>query len=183
MPLRPFWPLRLALLLLLSLSGRLRGQATDNTPPWDQRGWLFVGVGGGSIKESLAVTGGGSYSAGPLMLTLRRGEARQWYGDGIDGTAFLIGARSTGTRGFVSAQLGPSAVHRFHTCDCSGNDWTGPTHGALAFDVAIQGNWMIAGIGFDAFGNLLPSSHRYAAFAVMVELGWFGRDHPDASAR
>ena len=42
---------------------------------------------------------------------------------------------------------------------------------------------MIAGIGFDVFGNLLPSSHRYAAFAVMVELGWFGRERRDAGDR
>ncbi|HKN67786.1 MAG TPA: hypothetical protein VJW73_15995, partial [Gemmatimonadaceae bacterium] len=100
--------------------------------------------------------------------------AEQIFGDGVRETAFLIGVRSTGTRSFVSAQLGPSTVHRFHTCDCSGNDWTGPTRGGLAFDVAVQGNWTIPGIGFDAFGDLSPSSHRYAALAVMVQLGWFG---------
>lgn len=183
MSLRSLLPLRLALSLLLVFSGQVHAQGATKPDPWPQRGWLYLGLGRGSIKESLAGTIGGSYSAGPLMLTLRRSEARQWYGDGIDETAFLIGARSAGPRGFVSAQLGPSAVHRFHTCDCSGNDWTGPTHGAIAFDAAVQANWIIPGIGFDLFGDLLPSSHRYAALAVMVQLGWFGHGQQDAGDR
>jgi hypothetical protein len=33
---------------------------------------------------------------------------------------------------------------------------------------------VVPGIGFDVFGDLLPSNHRYAAFAIMVQLGWFG---------
>ena len=114
MSFRSLPPVRLTLSLLLVLVGRLHAQDATKATQWLQRGWLFLGLGRGSIKESLAATIGGSYSAGPFMLTLRRSEARQWYGDGIDGTAFLIGARSTGARGFASAQLGPSAVHRFH---------------------------------------------------------------------
>ena len=167
---RGFFPVRFALALVLCLSGRLYGQ----TGGWPQRAWIFLAIGRGSIENSIAGSYGGSYSPGPLIFTLRNSGAEQIIGDGVEETAFLVGVRSTGPRGFVSAQLGPSAVHRFHTCDCSGNDRTGPKHTGLAFDVAVQGNWVIPGIGFDAFGDLAPSSHRYAALAVMVQLGWFG---------
>src|SRR4051812_40585750 len=125
MLLRRFLPLRLALLLLPCLSSRLHSQATTDANRWPQRGWLFLGIGQGSIKESVAGTFGGSYSAGPLMFTVRQSGAEQLFGDGIDETAFLMGVRSGGTRSFVSAQLGGSAIHRFHTCDCSGNHTTG----------------------------------------------------------
>ena len=174
MPLRAFLLLRVALTLLLCVSGRLHGQTPATTDAWPQRGWLFLALGKGSIENSIAGSYGGSYAPGPLIFTLRNSGAEQIFGDGVEETAFLIGVRSTGPRSFVSAQLGPSAVDRFHTCDCSGNDWTGPKHTGLAFDVAVQGNWVIPGIGFDMFGNLFPSSHRYAAVAVMVQLGWFG---------
>ena len=165
---------RLALLLLVIMSSRLHGQATTKANPWPQRGWLFVGLGRGSIKESLAGTLGGSYSTGPLMFTVRRSGAEQLFGDGVDETAFLMGVRSGGTRSFVSAQLGGSSVHRFHTCDCSGNNSTGAAHFGFAFDVAAQANAVVPGIGLDLFGDLSPPSHRYIAFAVMVQLGWFG---------
>ena len=167
--------LRFTLLLLLAVSSRLSGQAATNGNAWPQRAWLFAGLGTGTVKGSLAGTIGGSYSPGPLIFTVRRSEAAQWFGDAIDDAAFLVGVRSAGHRNFVSAQLGLAAVHRSHTCDCSGNDWTGPTHGGLAFDVAVQGNWVIPGVGFDVFGDLFPSSHRYAGVAVMVQLGWFGQ--------
>jgi len=166
-------PFRSTLLLLVAVSSRLQGQAT-NTSRWPQQGWLFVGLGRGSIENSVAGTYGGSYSPGPLIFTLRNSGAEQIFSDGIEETTFLIGVRSPGARSFISAQLGPSAVHRCHTCDCSGNDWTAPTHGGLAFDVALQGNWVIPGIGFDVFGDALPSSHHYVALAVMLQLGWFG---------
>src|SRR5689334_5466709 len=165
--------LRLVLLLLVLSSG-LQAQATTSSNQWPQRGWVFLSVGLGSIENSLAGAFGGSYSPGPLIFTLRGSGAAEFSGDGIQEGAFLIGARSSGARDFVSAQLGPSAIHRYHSCDCSGNNWTGPIHGGLAFDVAVQGNWGIPGIGFDFFGDLLPSTHRYAALAVMLQLGWFG---------
>jgi len=38
----------------------------------------------------------------------------------------------------------------------------------------VQGTWTIAGIGFDAFGDLVPSRHRYVAFAVIIQLGRLG---------
>ena len=167
-------PLRFTLLLLVAVSSRLQGQATTTTNRWPQRAWLFAGLGTGSIKGSLAGTIGGSYSPGALIFTVRRSEAAQWFGDGIDDAAFLVGIRSRGARNFVSAQLGPAAAHRSHTCDCSAADWTGPTRGAIAFDLAAQSNWLIPGIGFDVFGEAFPSSHRYAAVAVMLQLGWFG---------
>ena len=174
MPFRLFLPIRLALLLLLVLPGPLHAQATAGRNRWPQRGWVFLSLGQGSIKSSFAGAYGGTYSPGPLVFTLRNSGAAQFFGDGIEETAFLMGVRSAGARGFVSAQLGPSAIHRYHTCDCSGNDWTAPTHGGLAFDVAVQGNWTIPGIGFDVFGDLFPSSHRYAGMAVTLQLGWFG---------
>ena len=40
--------------------------------------------------------------------------------------------------------------------------------------MTAQSNWFIPGIGFDVFGDVFPSSHRYAAVAVMLQLGWFG---------
>lgn len=174
MPLPGFLAVRVALALFLFSSGRLYGQTAATTDGWPQRGWLFLAVGKGSIENSIADSYGGSYSPGRLMFTLRNSGAEQIFGDGVEETAFLIGVRSTGPRSFVSAQLGPSAVHRFHTCDCSSSDRTGPKRTGLAFDVAVQGNWVIPGIGFDVFGDLFPSSQRYAALAVMVQLGWFG---------
>ena len=159
MPRRRFLAHRITLLLLIAVSSRLYGQATTSTNRWPQRGWLFVGLGRGSIANSGAWTYGGSYAPGPLIFTVRNGGAEQLFGDGIGETAFLMGVRSTAGRSFVSAQLGASAIHRYHTCDCSNNDRTGPTHSGLAFDVALQGNWTIAGIGLDVFGDALPSSH------------------------
>ena len=175
MPRQRFLPLRLTLVLLIGASLRLPGQTADSTNGWPQRGWAFLGLGEGSIESAVAGTYGASYSPGPLIFTVRNSGAEQLFGDGIEETAFLIGVRSSGVRSFVSAQLGASAIHRFHTCDCSSNDRSGPTHSGLAFDVAAQANWVVPGIGLDVFGDLLPSSHRYAALAVMVQLGWFGQ--------
>ena len=178
MPLRGSLPLRFTVLLFIALSGPLHGQATSSASGWPQRGWLFLGLGRGSIKESAAWTLGGSYSAGPSIFTLRQSGATELTREGISETAFLAGVRSGGARSFVSAQLGPSAVHRYHSCDCSSTDWSEPTHGALAFDVAAQANWAIPGIGLDLFGDLYPSSQRYIGLAVIIQLGWFGSERP-----
>ena len=174
---------RVSLCTLLCAPSLLYAQAQTTTNPWSQRLWLFVGLGQGSIKESVAWTFGGSYSAGPLIFTLRQSGATELNREGISETAFLAGVRSGGARSFVSAQLGPSVAHRYHSCDCSSADSSEPTHGALAFDVAAQANWVVPGIGFDLFGDLFPSSHRYVGLAVMVQLGWFGSERPSAADR
>lgn len=164
----------LAPLFVLGFSARAGAQTSDSTNSWPQRVWAFAGVGRGSIERSLAGTIGVSYAPGPLLFTFRRSGAAQWFGDSIGESAFLVGLRTHGSRAFVSGQLGVSLVNRSHTCDCSGGDWTGPTRSALAFDLAAQTNYVVAGIGVDAFGAVSPSGYRYAGVALIVQLGWFG---------
>ena len=167
--------IRLLVLVLLALPASMRAQKPDSTDAWPQRAWLFFGLGPGSLRGSLAASYGGSYSPGPLIFTIRHSGADQiWFGGRIEETAFLAGYRSHGKRAFWSAQLGESAIHRAHTCDCSGGDWTGPTKSAVAFELAAQANYAVAGVGVDVFGTLQPPSRRYAGVALVVQFGWFG---------
>ena len=166
----------LALLVFFVLPKQLVAQTPSADNAWPQRAWAFAGLGRGSIQSrAIAGTVGGSYAPGPLVFTIRRSGAGQFpFGDAIGETALLIGVRSPGKRAFLSAQVGVSAIHRSHTCDCSGGDWTGPTQSATAFDISAQANQIVAGIGLDVFGTLGSPGRRYAAMAVIIQLGWFG---------
>lgn len=170
----------LPVLLIFARVARAQGTTAvraDTSASWPQRVWLFAGLGAASIPtSSLAAVAGVSYSPGPLIVSVRRSGAAQLFGDGIDEHgAVLARIRSRGKRAFVSAQLGPSQLHRYHTCDgpC-GSQWTGPTSSALAFDPSATANYVIAGAGLDIFGTLVPSSVLFYAAAVIIQLGWFG---------
>jgi hypothetical protein len=162
-------------LLVTLVSSAQAGAQLQTGNSWPQRLWVFAGLGRGSIEGSLATTFGASYSPGPLIFTLRRSGASQWFGDGIDEAAFLAGVRTSGSRAFAAAQLGTSGIHRYHTCDgpC-GAAWTGPSRSAIAFDLSAQANYIVPGIGVDIFGAVYPTSHRYTGVAVILQLGWFG---------
>jgi hypothetical protein len=143
---------------------------------WPQAAWISGGLGVGTWPSgSLAGVASGWYTSGELALGVRIGGASQIFGEQRSDQALLVGARTPGTRGFLLAAAGVGRIASSRSCDgpCSGG-FTRPSATALAYSFEGHGNLDLAGIGLVMFGALGPTSVRYNAFAITVNLGWFG---------
>ena len=144
--------------------------------PWPQRGWISVGVGAGtSPYGSLAAVATGWYSVGPVVAGVRHAGAGQWFGEQRSDQAFLMGARTRGSRAFLLGGVGTAKVESSWTCDgpC-GSGITRPSTTEMAYAFEAHANASIVGLGVMMFGVLGPTSTRYNALALTIDAGWFG---------
>jgi hypothetical protein len=152
----------------------VRSHATAN--PWPQRLWISGGAGIGSYPYgSLDAIATGWYSVGPLAVGVRRGAAGQWIGEQRSDQAFLVGARTQGSRAFLLGAVGTAKAKSWRTCDDCGEVTPRPSTTEMAYSFEAHGNPVpLFGIGATMFGVLGPASVRYNSFAVTLDVGWFG---------
>jgi hypothetical protein len=143
---------------------------------------MSAGLGAGTWPYgSLAATAEGWYSVGPIVAGVRLGGAGQLRFDGPDeqrnDQAFLIGARTRGSRAFLLGAVGVAKVSSSsNLCNpgpCAPFDPFNTTEVAYAFEA--HANLVVGGVGATMFGALGPRSVRYNAFALTLDVGWFGR--------
>jgi len=149
--------------------------------PWPQRGWISAGLGAGDWPYgSLAAIAEGGYSVGPIVAGVRLGGAGQVRfdepGEERNDEAFLLGARTQRSRVFLLGAFGVARV------TSSSNLCNGPcaplspfNTTEAAYAVEAHANLVFGGAGATMFGALGPRSVRYNAFALTLDVGWFGR--------
>lgn len=143
--------------------------------PWPQRGWVSGGVGVGTFPYgSLDAIATGWYSVGSIVAGVRRAATGQWFGEQRSDMAFLIGARTRGSRAFLLGAIGPSRLASSRTCDGPCSVLTRPSTTEMAYGFEAHANIVVAGLGAMMFGVLGPPSTRYNAFALTIDAGWFG---------
>ena len=145
------------------------------TKPWPQRGWISVGVGIGSYPyASLDAVATGWYSVGPFATGVRLGTAGQWIGEQRSDQAFLVGARTHGSRAFILGAIGTAKVASSRSCDGPCGELTRGSSTEMAYALEAHANLPVIGVGATMFGVLGPASVHYNAFALTLDLGWFG---------
>jgi hypothetical protein len=160
-------------------SGAVRSRTSTN--PWPQRGWISAGLGAGTWPYgSLAAVAAGWYSVGPIVAGVRLGGSSQLRFDSADeernDQAFLLGARTPGSRGFLLGAIGIARVSSSSNL-CSGPCGPGSPFNTTQAAYALEDhlNFEFVGVGVTMFGALGPRSVRYNAFALTLDVGWFGR--------
>ncbi len=156
-------------------SGAKQNHASTNA--WPQRGWISAGVGlANSPYHSLAGVATGWYSVGSVAAGVRLGAADQLFGEHRSDQAFLIGARTRGTTAFLIGAIGTAKVASSLTCDgpCTAPP-PRPSSTEMAYSFEAHANpRTFFGIGASMFGVCGPVSAHYNAFAVTIDVGWFG---------
>jgi len=164
-------------------SGAVRVQTSTN--PWAQRGWLSAGLGTGTSwgYRSLAGVVAGWYSVGPIAAGVRLGAAAAGppFSDSPNESrndqAFLIGARTRRSRAFILGAVGVARVTSFSDLcvpgPCARFSPFNTTEAAYA--VEAHTSLVFAGVGASVFGALGARSVSYNAFALTLDVGWFGR--------
>ena len=141
---------------------------------WQKRAWIDAGVGVGTWPSgSLAATAAAWYSVGPFVAGGRLAAAGQWIGEQRGDQAFLIGARTEANRAFLLGAVGLANVKSFRSCDGCGSTYR-PTTTQLAYTLEANANVGFAGVGVVMFGVLGPDTVHYNAFALTLNVGWFG---------
>ncbi len=152
-------------------SSAARSRAT--TTAWVQRGWVSAGAGIGSYPYgSLDGVASGWYSVGPVATGVRLGTTGQWVGEQRSDQAFLVGARTQGSRAFLLGAIGTSKVASSRTCDCGVTSRGSSTE--MAYALEAHANVPVIGLGVTMFGVLGPALVHYNAFALTLDVGWFG---------
>ena len=145
------------------------------TNPWPQHGWISAGAGIGSYPYgSLDGVATGWYSVGPFATGVRLGTTGQWIGEQRSDQAFLVGARTRGSRTFVLGAIGTAKVASSRSCDGPCGELTRGSSTEMAYAFEAHANVPAIGVGATMFGVLGPASVRYNAFALTLDLGWFG---------
>src|SRR5215831_9741514 len=152
---------------------------------WAQRGWISAGLGAGTSwgERSLAGVVAGWYSAGPIAAGVRLGAAAAGPGfsdsphEARNDQAFLIGARTRRSRVFLLGAVGVARVTSFSDLcvpgPCARFSPFNTTEAAYA--VEAHTSLVFAGVGASMFGALGARSVSYNAFALTLDVGWFGR--------
>lgn len=165
--------------LVLAVASRVSAQtrtlldSANSAARWQQHGWISGGLGLGTWPYGFAGVAAGWYSVGPVAAGVRSGGASEPFGEARSDRAFLVGARTTGSRSFLLGAAGLGRVASSRSCDCSGR-LTRPSATAVAYSLEAHGNLELAGIGVVVFGVFGPKSVAYNAMALTLNAGWFG---------
>jgi hypothetical protein len=155
-------------------------QASGTT--WAQRAWLSTGLGAGTWPHgSLAGIAEAWYSIGPIAAGARIAGAGQIdfdnAGEQRSDHAFLLGMRNAWKRGFIVGGVGVArAESSSDLCvpgPCAPFSPFNTTETAYAAEAHV--NNAFVGVGATMFGVFGARSVRYNAFALTLDLGWFGR--------
>ena len=147
------------------------GAQPQNGPA--RRGWVSVGIGAEiGPSNGLALTTGGTYTAGPVAFVARLDGTGTWFGEQLRGKALLLGARTDGSRWFATVAAGIARTHALHTCECGTTEQGRST--VLALEAKAFHALEVASSSVAVYATIGPRRHRTVALTVSRDFGWFG---------
>ena len=141
---------------------------------YDSHGWASIGLGAGGIpRSSIAGILEGWISIQQVAIGYRAAGTTQLWGEDRSDQSLLVGVRTTKSGNFMLAAAGVGRSFSSNYCECAPS--ARPDRLGVAYAFESHANYVFVGAGLSLFGIVSTPDHNYAALALTLDLGGFGR--------